>query len=338
MAGPAVKKVMPPTSQTRSGSEAGIALVAVLWALAVLSLLAMVFSESVQMELRSATYAKDAARAHALACGAIEALAVELAYPRREDEVKSVVLSWERGQRRGQLVFEPGTVELEVVNESGKLDVNLATEEQLARLFEAREVEPALARQMAVAILHWRSPASANPESTALEGYYGARGERPRHGAFVSVEELLRVRGMTREILYGTVVVSAESKLEPKYGLAENLTVRSRSVAVNVNYASEFTLRGAPGVSAAMAQAIIRERQREPFKTVTEISQRLPFSLPDEALPFLTTAETDTYTIHATGLLEGSPVRRSVAAVVQLVPTGRQPYRVVAWYDDPVHH
>lgn len=323
----------PPPAPPAAG-QAGIALLAVLWAVALLSLLVLVVSSSVQLEVRTATYRKEAAQGYALARGGVEVAVAELAYPRRPNQEKSPLWSWKPGQREGSLRFESGTVELAIVSQSGQLDLNAASPLQLARLFEARGLEPAAASQLAAAIVHWRSPQSPEPEAEAVDAYYRARNERPRHARFASVEELLQVRGMTREIFYGTAEVSEEGKIRRAYGVGQDLTVFSRSPLVNVNYASEEVLRSVPGVGPELARTLVAERGREPFAVLSEISQRLPLSLPGEALPFLTTSVSDTYSIQAVGAVAGSRVRRTVRAVVQLKPAGGLPYRIVAWYDD----
>ena len=51
-----------------------------------------------------------------------------------------------------------GRALIEIVNESGKLDLNTTGPEQLERLLEARGLETADATDLAIAINHWRSP------------------------------------------------------------------------------------------------------------------------------------------------------------------------------------
>lgn len=322
------------TPKTRRSAESGIALLAVLLAVALLSMLVLVLSGSVQLELRAATYRKEAAQAYALACGGIEAALAELAYPRTADEAKSPLWAWTRGQREASFALGSGRVELTIVNETGKLDLNSAGPEQLARLFEAHGVESRAARELAAAILHWRSPAGSESEAVRLDDYYRARGERPRHAAFASVEELLRVRSMTREILYGSVEVGEDGKIRTTSGVGQDLTVLNRSPQVNLNYASEAVLRSVPGLEGTLARAVVEERRRAPFQLLADVGRRLPVLLPDQALTLLTTSENETYSLQATGSVPGSAVRRTVRAVVQLKPAAGRPYRIVAWYDD----
>ena len=313
-------------------SQGGFALLAVLWGIVFLFVLALIFNRSVQIETQTTFSRKQAAQAHAMAWGGVEAAILELAYPPAAGETPASPLgSWRHGQREGTVMFPGGQAKLDIVNETGKLDLNRAGAEQLTRLFEVRGLEPEKSQQLAAAIIDWRSPATAESEaeaSTARER------DRPRHAPFASVEEVLRVAGMTRDILYGTVEVTDDGKVQPRYGVVQDLTVFSDSAQINVNYASEAVLRSVPGISLELAWAIIEGRKHEPFKSVTEIGDRVPVSLPDQSLPFLTTQEAQTYSIGSRGELAGSSVRRSVEALVQVDLQALERLRILAWYDD----
>jgi general secretion pathway protein K len=310
--------------------QSGMALLVVLWTVALMVLLVIAFSNSVQVEVRAATYRKEAAQAQALACGGVEAAILEIAYPPTGDHKPSPIWTWQKGQRDSVVPFKGGRAELQIVNEAGKVDLNNVSQDRLARLFEARDLAPAKAAQLAQAIVDWRSPVrnDAQDEATSSDK------EHPRHAPFESLEEVLNVPGMGRGIFFGSAEVDEQGKVRPGFGVGRALTVRSGSAALNVNYASEIALRSVPGINADLAQAIIRERRREPFKTVAEINDRIAQSLPDEALPFLTTAEVNTYSIVSTGEVEGSPVRRTIEAIVQVAPEGALRYRILAWSDD----
>jgi len=314
--------------------DRGIALLAVLWTLTLLGLVALSLSSAVQDEVRTATYRKDAAQAYAFACGAIDTAIMAIAYPVPGNAANPPFWSWKQGQRESVVPFAGGRARLEIENESGKLDLNFATDEELVRLFLARGVAPAPAQELAAAILHWRLPKQDDAESAALDKYYQAAGIRPRHGRFQSVEELLNVRGISPELYYGAVEVLRDGSVGRTYGAGQDLTVMSGSSAVNVNYASEYVLESLPGMTVSLAKDIVRERTNAPFRSVPEVGDRLAVILPDEALPYLTTTEGGTYRIRAVGELAGSAVRRAVQAVVQVDPMNTLRHRVVAWYDD----
>jgi general secretion pathway protein K len=314
--------------------DAGVALLAVMSAVTILILVALSFSNSVQLETRTAIYRKEAMQAHAMAVGGIQAAILEIAYPPASDQQDKPRL-WKEDQRFAQVTYEHGAALMEIVNETGKLDLNVAGPEQLVRLFEARGLGPVDATQLAAAIIHWRSPAGSDDrESEALEDYYRDAGYAPAHNPLGSVEEALRVRGMSRDIFYGTAEFTRERRIQSKYGVGRDLTVYSKSPAVNVNYASEAVLLSVPGVGEDLAQPIVQERSNKPFQSLNEMAQRLGVSLPEKALGFLTTDVCGTYSIVSVGEVNGSRVRRTVKAVVQVGSQGAVLHRIIAWYDD----
>lgn len=325
----------PAQSSASRDQEGGIALLAVLWALTLLSLVALALSSSVQDEVRMATYRKEAAQAHALACGGVDTAIMAIAYLVPEDPSNPPFWNWKPGQREGVVPFPGGAARLLIENESGKVDLNVASRGQLIRLFEARGLATDSAETLAAAILHWRAPEQEDdPDAEALDAYYQRAGIRPRHGRFQSVEEVLNVRGMSREIFYGTVEVSPQGTIHQIYGVGQDLTVMSGSVLVNVNYASQYVLMSLPGMTADLARTIVKERETEPFTSMVQVGDRTAMSLPDDSLPYLTTAEGNTYCIVSVGEIAGSPVHRAVQAFIQIDPQMVPGYRLVAWYDD----
>lgn len=91
-----------------------------------------------------------------------------------------------------------------VVDESSKLNINTAGEEALSKL-------PDMTADIAAAIADWRDEDSNTRTGGAENDYYLSLTEPYfcKNGPFETVEELLLVRGMTRELLYGDPVVRA---------------------------------------------------------------------------------------------------------------------------------
>jgi type II secretory pathway component PulK len=139
---------------------------------------------------------------------------------------------------------------------------------------------------------------------------------------------------MSRDIFYGTAEFSRKNGIQYQYGVGQDLTIYSRSPLVNVNYASEAVLLSVPGVNEDLAEALVQERSKEPFKSLDDVAQRLGVSLPDEALPFLSVDEGKIYSIVSLGTVNGSRVRRAIKAVVQVAAQGVARHRIIAWYDD----
>jgi len=146
---------------------------------------------------------------------------------------------------------------------------------------------------------------------------------------------VLRVRGMSRDIFYGTAEFSRDNGIRYLYGVGQDLTVHSQSPQVNVNYASEAVLLSVPGVTERLAGSIIQERREKPFQSFDDLTERSRTSVPDQAVPFLSFSDgSKTYTIVSVGMVNGSRVHRTVKAVIQAQPEGMALHRIIAWYDD----
>ena len=317
-----------------AGRDEGIALIAVLWGVTLLVMIAFLFASSVQTETRATIYQKEAAQAYGIACGGVQAAMFEIGYPLQSELERPRFWTWREGESQTVVPFPGGRAALEIVNETGKLDLNVASGVQLARLLEAHGVNETTAADLAMAILHWRGPAAEDDQSQALDNYYLRLGYRARHAPFGSVEELLRVRGMTPEIFYGTLTVTPEGKVLPLVGVRDDLTVFSQVAAVSVNYSSALALESAPGVAPDLAQAIVRERMTNgPFRSMEDANLRLSAALPDESLPYLTTAQARYYSIVSVGEVAGSRVRRAVKALVFVGSNAGVPARIALWYD-----
>lgn len=323
-----------PDLSTSRSRDAGVVLLAVMSAVTVMLLVALAFSGSVQIETRTAIYRKEATQAYALAAGGVQRAIMEIAYPPAEEQ-KDNPRVWKRGQRLVRVPFERGVAVVEIVNEAGKVDLNVAGRKQLARLFQARGLQTSEASDLAMAIEHWRSPVGTDEEGfKTLDDYYHDAGYRPAHNSFTSVEEVLRVRGMSRDIFYGTAKYSRKDGIQYQYGVGQDLTIYSKTPLLNVNYASQAVLRSVPGVTADFAESIVQERRKKPFQSLDEMADRLATSVPDEAMSFLNCDEGKTYSIVSVGAVQGSRVRRTIKAVVQVTPDGPALHRVIAWYDD----
>ncbi|MGC9994407.1 MAG: helix-hairpin-helix domain-containing protein [Terriglobia bacterium] len=317
-----------------ASSDAAIALLAVMSAVSVMLLVALAFAGSVQIETRSTIYRKQATQAYAMAVGGVQVAIQEIAYPPAQDQSDTPRL-WRKGQRTLRVPYAKGVALVEIVNETGKVSLNGAGQEQLARLFEARGVGKEEAAQLALAIDHWRKPPGSEEESfKALDDYYHEAGIQPAHNRFHSVEEMLLVHGMNRDIYYGTAEIGRDG-IQTLYGVGQDLTVYSQSSQVNVNYASRAALLSVRGMTEEVAENIIQERRKGPFESLDDLKLRLETSVSDESQSLLgTTDDGRTYTILSVGMVNGSPLRRAVKAVVSVQPQGLALHRIIAWYDE----
>lgn len=92
-----------------------------------------------------------------------------------------------------------------VTDESAKLNINYASEGQLLKLITPLIKDGREPLELVHAIMDWRDPDNEPREFGAESDYYGSlpTPHRAKNSPFETVEELLMVKGMTGQLLYG---------------------------------------------------------------------------------------------------------------------------------------
>jgi general secretion pathway protein K len=184
---------------------------------------------------------------------------------------------WAPNLPRMHMHYSSGEALVEMIPESSKLNINFATPDELYRLLAAFTDDPARAKDIANAIVEWRSPAAASPATLAPAlnpalNPGAAPTFPPRHASFEEVEELLLVRGVTPELFYGNFVGDAEGRLYPRGGLRDAVTVWGLNAYFDVNTATPPVLE-ALGIPPAGVAQIMQRRVALPFKDMGEVSK-----------------------------------------------------------------
>jgi general secretion pathway protein K len=217
VSGGGVDLVFCETEPMRRRREEGIALIAVLWMLTLLSIVAAALSLESRSSTRIARNMAENAAARAAADAGIQRAILDLeASPTGPmDTAKfradGTVYTWR---------FADSTVHISVQDEGGKVNLNQAPEALLAALFDSVGVDPGMAQSLADAIADFRDADNLPRPRGAEETEYRAAGLAwgPKNAPFQAVEELQQVLGMTPEI-YERV--------------APDLTIYSLGAAVN---------------------------------------------------------------------------------------------------------
>lgn len=232
------------------GKAHGVALVAVLWTIALLAILAAAFLQTMRTEVRMAHNLLAAAQARLLAEAGITLAVLELHRPDPS-----------RRPRTDGSVYHPaiepagadGRLRFSVLDEAARIDLNKAPPELLAGLLAALEVEPALRTSLTDSILDWRDADDLRRLRGAENADYLAAGtgHGAKNGPFDAVEELLLLPGMTHELFRR---------------LAPCVTVHSGQRGIDPALAPPPVVRALPGLSAEQAadylavRAALRER------------------------------------------------------------------------------
>ena len=301
--------------------ERGIALVLVLWAAALLSVMAVSFAFSVRTEVRLIGSNGAAVGAGALAEAGIFRAIVGLS-------LADGALQWQGNGREYSLVFGEGEVKISALAETGKIDLNAASGELLAGLVEAARTTMdtpgvADARQIADAIMDWRDgndtkrSFGAEDRDYARAGLEFGAGDRP----FLAVSELRRVLGVSPE-LYAAI--------------APLVTVYSFNPRVDPLLAPRGVLMAVPGLTAEQADDFLAERERElvaadsAARGVRRRLLRTARQMVPKAARYMASGRAAVYTVTAHGTsADGTLAVRQVT--VRLTRSKRRPYQILAW-------
>jgi type II secretory pathway component PulK len=241
----------------------GFALLAVLWMMVALGVLAVEFHAAARADRHAASNARDAARARWAARAGMERALAQLEVVLRESygeafttdnsEVLQMPLRLSENRVEG---------EVRIVDARARLNLNLAAEAELSRLMIAVGIPASRAAVLADGILDWRD-ADAVPRLRGAEAdrYRALRPPtRPKDGHFESVQELQQVWGIT---------------LDEFRRLARYLSVEGDG-RINVNNASLPVLLTLPGVDTHVGRHIVERRRTVPYSNVYELLQHMP--------------------------------------------------------------
>lgn len=192
--------------------EEGVILVLVLVLLVAVTALALTLAQEARVEVAVAAQHSDRLKLRALLDSAIELAMAEvradqeigdtLNEPWRDDQARFAELQLEGG-RVWLLVTEPDPgdgreIRYGVRDEASKLDVNLATAEQLNQI-------PGITQEAVDGILDWRDEDDEVGDQGAESGYYATLDPpyTAKNAPIESLDELLRIRGIDAAMLYG---------------------------------------------------------------------------------------------------------------------------------------
>ncbi|MDG2516924.1 general secretion pathway protein GspK [Lysobacter soli] len=201
----------------------GAALILVLWLIVLLTALIGGFALAARVEsLQGRVLVRGLVASNAARAG--------LEYSLTRVSLPDARLQWKPDGTAHRWRFGDAQVEVKIVDENGKLDINQAPHPLLAALIQRKGVEPSEAGRIAGAIVDWRdADLLTQPGGGAEDGDYEAAG-RPygaKDAEFESVAELLQVLGMT-PALYAKLepdltVYSGRAQPDPAYASAELL-------------------------------------------------------------------------------------------------------------------
>ena len=289
--------------------QRGVALILVLWVSVLLAVIVGSFTIAARTESLQARHLLDSTRARYAAEAGLHRAAYELRNPDEETR-------WIGDGRTYEFQFEGADVEVEITDESGKIDINAAEEQALASLFQLAGLEDeATINEMVDAVMDFRDPDEVVRLNGAEAEEYEAAGlpYGPKNAPFETVPEFQQVLGMTWELY---------QILEPA------ITVYSGRSDVNPAFAPREVLLTMPDMTPDLADQFIEDR------TLAEPGSG-PLQLPNGS-QVVARGGGLTYSIRARATLPNGATSELKATIrIGNGLTGR-PFRIVRWRDGSI--
>ena len=284
------------TSRT---SARGFIVVAVLWILAALSALVLIYLTYVTNTAVVVASSTDRLQTEALAGAGVELAALQLAGRPEAGRPTSGTFNARVGAGRVFVTFR---------SEAARIDLNSAPKSLLSGLMIGLGASPSDAARYADRIMAWRAPTELG-DSDPENSFYRTSGVAyfPRHAPFPASEELWLVRGIPPGIV---------ERMLPF------VTVFSNVAGVNVLDAAPQVLAALPNMTPESLQSVLSQRSDPALD---------PRSLVGMAGgEGATLAGSRAYRIAVDVELPGG--RRGAAEIViLLLESGDEPYRVLSW-------
>ena len=317
-----------------NSNQSGIALMIVLWVLVLLMALATEFAFSMKMEVNTTRNYKEDTESYYLAKAGINLALAELlkdaSFHSIHDEhgwitgaVKSAKTPSADAEdapaesegdfdivNRTDIELENGTITYTIKDENGKISINSSSKIILNKLLAYSGVKEKLDQDtISDSILDWIDSNKNHRLNGAEDDYY--RTQSPpylaKNGKIETLSELLKVRGITEEILYGSQEEDGEYK-----GIAQFLTV--------YNYASIN-----PNTTSAEVLTIIYspEELAEILKNRTEKG-------------YHSNSLSTIFRVTSTGKVQGSRTEHTLETVLEKTGSGINANMVTHYWNDNV--
>ena len=285
--------------------DRGVALVIVIWTLALLAVIALSFTRGTRNQVVLARNVVENAQASALADAGVYRAAAALLSRRAAGR-------WRADQTPYTLALDGGSVRVSIQYEGGRIDLNTASGPLLRGLFLSVGLDADASEALVDAVADWRDENDLRRLKGAEERDYRAAGLPlgPKNGPFETVEELRQVIGVTPE-LYRRLVPA--------------LTVYSGQPGIDLATAPREALLAIPGVERDEIESFLEARGARGSDAGIDASLA-----PAGSAPYVSRPRALVYSIRAEARSAGGSVFVR-EAVVQLTRLPSEPIRFRAW-------
>ncbi len=266
---------------TEHGTQGGFILIAVLWITLLLSIFALNAATKSRLQSVQAAFVQEMPVQNQILYSALSRGIHEY---RKYEENKSLLEQKDELEaaagKQLELWFpryEPYVIEIEgirvgirILNTQGKLNINTVNASLLEEIVvfcgASRGAE---STSVTNSILDWIDEDDLKRVGGAERDYYLSLPDPylPKNNEIDDIRELLLVKGVSRDMFYGT---------EEHPGLTHFFSVHGGSERMDINSAAPETFAILGGVSQEVIQAVIEERRQKPFAKTAELGEFIP--------------------------------------------------------------
>jgi general secretion pathway protein K len=315
-------------------SQKGIALLIVLWVMAILMVTVVSFAMMTRAETYGTMAFKEGMEKKFLAEAGIERGIMEIVF-QSVNKNQAVTLegkeAWIPDGTAHTIGTGDGGYMVRIIDESGKISLNGLTDDSgivLKNLLINQGTSPENADIIVDSILDWKDADDLHRLHGAESDYYMSlpKPYKARNGDFQTLEELILVRGVTPEILYGT----GKTK-----GIIRFLTIYSKTSQININAAPKEVLMALPGMEPGMVDGFIQHRTSSEIRGQEDVTAIIGAGSPlmEPYVSFGPVGTSSVFTVEATGYKESQKAGYSIMATLTF--DGPHQYRYL-YYKGPM--
>src|SRR4030042_533982 len=274
----------------------GIALIMVLWVMAILSVVALEFSFAMRTEITITKNHKEDLQRYAMAEGGVQRAITELIYKhdarlqqsRRTlslEEIPPEQREWMADGRSYTLPFDQGSCEIRIMSEAGKININVVSEFLLRKVIGQLGLEGEAKDVVVDSVLDWRDTNDFYRANGAENDYYLSLKEPYycKNGNLDSIEELLLVKGVTPGLYHGKKgTPEGQAGSADRGGLKEIFSIYAPGEQVDINSATPLVMNMVLGIPREVSQQMVKAREEKSFENQQDLLNRVP-----ELAPFV---------------------------------------------------
>lgn len=244
-------------------TERGLVIVTVLWVVIVIGLIVASIGQSTRIDTKLCFSARRGLQLKWASRAGIEtAVAVLNEDGKASDHLRDL---WaDNDLDFNDIALGEITFKVDIIDEAGKLNINNVTKKQLLTL-------PEMKSEIADAIIDWRDKDDTPGPAGAEAGYYKNMpiGYKIRNGNFRTIRELLLVKGVNEDLLYG--VNTRWIDYLTCYSADNNKDAEEKK-RVNINNADENKLSQSLSIKKSYAKWIVENKPKKGgYKSIADL-------------------------------------------------------------------